>query len=812
MFRLDIWRHYDPCGSDPDEGYGDEHSHRRPDETYWFTEEALRATYIEHAEAAANDTAPDDEDTVRYLYWEKSFDEQGPAALLVNPDPPPAARLYTATWQAETGKTVVTEQLISLQRKEREPAASPPQLSPTEPGMPITAIRWGARVAGQCHKITVFGTDRARVENTLEEAVQTAITDKKATSAEDLSAMAAQSAEEQETYFQPIRDLEAKLLYAQNGPNIFASLTAAIAEIRGELFKVRAQLRPKYEAALASARTEAGLAPVLNPLDELPPIFLDEAERWAAASEAMIHMPPPPLMTSGPIAPQPMGSTPFGSLFGPQMAGMLGGGLGTGPIRLSMPPAASGPLSQAATAPMPTGGVFAAGMGIAGLASGTSMGWTSTTSPVAQEAYVTTPPIKYAAAVADKLEERAGALNQEARTWLVDAVKAERAQGRSWDSIAADLGVSRQRAHTRFAKAIGEGTGDVQPDSPLRRRESVSARFKTAVVEHDRAEAEELIRQTLSEVLGHLADATVFPAGFTAGDTAGKYREFIAAAHRYQDVVGPLVEMVVVGCRYAPAGFEEMFTHVLTALAEPSAPHQTVSSLIDGGEVGVVQMMSTVSERLQELAVLPAALVMYSGMIAALEAKNFVLVDAIAHTPVRISPQRADMVAAFQRLIPDLFIDDPDLIALRADQQPGRDLGDEFLRKLGAGEFRTLRTHFRGSNFMYAALKDRMALPLGRFDELFDQAEMMLGLLIADAQSYPQSWIGRYAVSVADSRSFEFSTPGRYFTAAVDEGEQWEPLRAGMFGGSTERLNVAVLRQIAEINKLAGYGGRALDT
>ncbi len=69
---------------------------------------------------------------------------------------------------------------------------------------------------------------------------------------------------------------------------------------------------------------------------------------------------------------------------------------------------------------------------------------------------MTTPPIKYAAAVADKLEKRAGALNQEARTWLVDAVRAERAQGRSWDSIAADLGVSRQAAHTRFAKAIGE--------------------------------------------------------------------------------------------------------------------------------------------------------------------------------------------------------------------------------------------------------------------------------------------------------------------------------------------------------------------
>lgn len=483
MFRLDIWRKHDPCSGDVDveeDGRGED-GRRRPDETYWFTDEDLRATFIEHVNASATDLAPDDEG-VSYLHWEKSFDEAGPAAPVVNPTPPPAAHLYTAIWRVETGKTVVTKQLISLQRKEREPEVSAPQLSPTDPGLPITTIRWGARVAGQCHKIMVFGTDRERVESTLAAVVQSAIADGKVTSVEDLSAMAAESATEQATYFQPIHDQEAKLLYAQNAPNFFGVMGLAIAEARSELFKVRAELRPKYEAALALARGEAGLPPVAISRAELPSIFLDEAERWIAATETMFFsVPPPPAAAPGlnvaqsvgipqfgPMSPpqmapglnsaQSVGVPQFGTSFGPSMAGMLGSGMGNGPIRPPMPPTAGGPLSQAATAaaPTPTVGVPAAGMGVAGFSGANAVFGPTASSPGVHEAYVTTPPIRYAAAVADKLEKRAGALNQEARTWLVDAVRAERAQGRSWDSIAADLGVSRQAAHTRFAKAIGE--------------------------------------------------------------------------------------------------------------------------------------------------------------------------------------------------------------------------------------------------------------------------------------------------------------------------------------------------------------------
>lgn len=476
MFRLDIWRTHDPYSSevDAEEADRDEDGRRRPDETYWFTDEDLRATFIEHVKASASDLDPEGED-YSFLHWEKSFDEAGPTAPVVNPTPPPVAHLYTAIWRVVTGKTVVTKQLISLQRKEREPEVSTPQLSPTDPGLPITTIRWGARVAGQCHKIMVFGTDRDRVESTLAEVVQNAIADGKVTSAEDLSAMASESGKEHETYFRPIHEQEAKLVYAQHAPNFFGVMTLAIGEARGELFRIRSELRPKYEAALALARAEAGLPPVAISRAELPAIFLDEAERWATASEAMIYsMPPPPVapgphfsqsvgvpqMAPGPNSAQSVGLPQFSTPFGFPVAGMLGSGLGNGPIRPPMPPASCGPLSQAATAaaPMPTVGVPAAGMGVAGFSGANAAFGPTAASPGVHEAYVTTPPIKYAAAVADKLEKRAGALNQEARTWLVDAVRAERAQGRSWDSIAADLGVSRQAAHTRFAKAIGEET------------------------------------------------------------------------------------------------------------------------------------------------------------------------------------------------------------------------------------------------------------------------------------------------------------------------------------------------------------------
>ncbi len=760
MFRLDTWK--TALGlTDPQE------ISRRPSGTFWFTSHDLMAAYIDHLKAL-------DEHGVAY-HWEIS---EGDPTPVIDPDPPEAARLYTAAWQAITGQTTVTERLISPTRAAREPKVGTPVKFPTDPGLPLTSIKWGQQVAGQFDHISVSGTDRAAVEAALSVTVEESGRGGQLTAPDVLEAIATQSAAENEMYFKPISTLEADLQAVMARPNFLGMLHGTAAQTREKLFATRSELRSKYVAALAEARAEAGMPEGGSDpaVDRALDRFLSYEERWersrvmpAAAGPDFVF--PVPGVPGGVYMPPP--GTP------PPLFGIPG----------VVPGSAQDPfgLSTAVIAPL--------------------------FSPDSREDFVTKSPIKAATELVTQFGGHTGGLSADGvKPWLVDAVRAERRNGRTWDEIASALGTSRQGAYQRFAKAIAEDPAGAVDSEPVEAVEdAVVQRFKAALSEGDSVDIEELMQQGLSNVLDKLAQVELFPTRFTSDDAVGRYREFIAVARRYQDAVGPLVEMMALGCQQAPE-FEDLYVSVLTRLSQPNGKRPRVSSVHSAGELGPLQvtMLETENHRLVELALLPAALLLYAGMIAALSAKQFGLVRALSDAPVPISRQRADTVSAFQRLLPDLIIDQDDLEALCADQQSGRQVSDDFLRRVDAGEFKTPRQRFLGSNFMFGALQDRVVLPAGRFEVFFDHAEMLLGLLIADARSYPMSWIGRYAASVADSSSFEFSTPGRYFGDAVVADDRWGPVRAGMFGGSTERVDRAVQLQLIAIKGLEGYGGRGL--
>jgi hypothetical protein len=91
-------------------------------------------------------------------------------------------------------------------------------------------------------------------------------------------------------------------------------------------------------------------------------------------------------------------------------------------------------------------------------------------------------------------------------------------------------------------------------------------------------------------------------------------------------------------------------------------------------------------------------------------------------------------------------------------------LTDERLTAIAAGRFR--RPRYVWSTYFFEALRRQFgAYSVNRYTELFDQAEILFSLIVADQmvvqdRVYAEPWLGRFVDAVADSRSFDDSFAG----------------------------------------------------
>lgn len=410
MFRLDKWvdYRYSYDGNDP----------IAPDATYWFTTEQLRDEFLEAAEIA------DEDDSI----WVRGSGPADPTPV-IDPPKPEVGHLYSLTWSAATGLTTETDKIVSPARQQTEPAIGKPILHPTATGYPITTIRWRHKVAGQFDKVEICGTDRARLGEVLSETVDELKVDGKITAADILAQIAEANAEESATYFEPILELERALNSAMSLP--LALHLESTSQARNKLFELRAELRPKYLGALALAQAEAGVTVAGEDAtpSEIPDLLLNENERWRAATDRMWpkdwQIPPvvPPAPESGPPAPtmgQQWAPSSFLGMMAPSWAAA------EAYPRLGRPASLTQPMQVMPDVPPMTA------------------------------SFLTTSPVKIASAYASALERGAEQLESQVKPWLLSAVRAERAQGRSWQDIGDDLGISRQAAQQRYGKELGE--------------------------------------------------------------------------------------------------------------------------------------------------------------------------------------------------------------------------------------------------------------------------------------------------------------------------------------------------------------------
>ncbi|OBF76157.1 MULTISPECIES: hypothetical protein [Mycobacteriaceae] len=350
-----------------------------------------------------------------------------------------------------------------------------------------------------------------------------------------------------------------------------------------------------------------------------------------------------------------------------------------------------------------------------------------------------------------------------------------------------------------------DGVTAAPPGAPLA---DLLDRYKSALVGPNYIAVADL---TETAVHTAIAEFSKFPRVFKDRAPDAALREYMATAQRYQDVAASVIDLVSVGCRHGRSEHDKALADAITLLGQPwQWTSLAIVDTVHGTPAGTVQMVQTYNERLQSLASLPATLVMYAGVIAAIDGANYGAVRALTtDAQVSMSLVRDERVPAILRLGPwESVPEEADIVALRTNLARGGKMPDDLLRKIAAGPVR--HVPFAFSKFLFEALNGRVGRH--RYPDLFDEAEMLFSMILADLRlsggPYADPWLGRFVETIAESPTFEGSPVGRYFDKAVSAGASWAPLRAGMFGGSPVRVAAAVDYLIPEITSAASRRAR----
>ena len=330
--------------------------------------------------------------------------------------------------------------------------------------------------------------------------------------------------------------------------------------------------------------------------------------------------------------------------------------------------------------------------------------------------------------------------------------------------------------------------------------ESADEQFMAAVGGTNPVVVDQLTRNAVNAALTAYADPEQFPATFDSRTPKDQLKQYIVIARRYHDATTGVLDRIITGCRWENSAHERIWTGAITALAEPRPLNQTVRSRQPNPAGGQALIMTARNERLEALSLLPATLTMYAGVIAAVEGQNFGAVRALT-TDGRVSRSvfhPDPKVTVIEKVGPweAVASDERSMLALRAAQQTAAndEALDEQLTAIANGNVR--RPRFVASAYLFDALRPHFADHTeARYRELFDQAETLLSLIVADqmAQHRPfvEPWLRLFVDTVADSPSLDRSMPGMYLAEAIAAGADWPPLQAGMFGGSPDRVKAA---------------------
>jgi hypothetical protein len=299
-----------------------------------------------------------------------------------------------------------------------------------------------------------------------------------------------------------------------------------------------------------------------------------------------------------------------------------------------------------------------------------------------------------------------------------------------------------------------------------------SAMVKRYLVdERDRIVLHDLVNTETEKLCGQLTEAN-FPATVPATQ-----EEFVKRVHRYEGLTEVMVAILTTGCYWGEENQQLLWVKSL----ERTANSTNVRS---GGYT-----------LWNSLRLYPALLFLYAGGLAAIANRKYTNLAKLLTKP------RYKGLEGESRLIHKLnwlaVFENPDLANLLLSDQKRR-------RQWPVNEY----LH----GFLRPALREFVPSD-SDYDDVFDRFEYLFALVWVDqnSKSATAGWIplGRFMrkYSVLSNVLHHGETIGKTIETEFERGgENWPPLRAGLFGGSTERFLAASQR----VNDFIRFAGQSL--
>lgn len=294
-----------------------------------------------------------------------------------------------------------------------------------------------------------------------------------------------------------------------------------------------------------------------------------------------------------------------------------------------------------------------------------------------------------------------------------------------------------------------------------------------------RIELDSLVTDVTNSVTVSLRDELAFPVTFPdalADSMKGRARYLTKQARLYENAVQPAVEILKPGSVWGELAHEPLWTRCIQRVANARGDLSGTAPLLN----------------LQRY---PVLYLLYAGGIGALYAKNYGAIRAMAiDAQLRTNEGRFAVVT---QVHPWLIFEGQDLAAnILTREDSGDTISDATLDNLTAGREGKRKTpvsdHLHQS---IRALYSDIIPDEVEFTEIFDNLEILYGMLVADQQMMTQEyiadpWMGRFFWRERYARDGKH-VEVRFMENLLRDKSGAGALDAGLFGGLAQRATAA---------------------
>jgi hypothetical protein len=361
----------------------------------------------------------------------------------------------------------------------------------------------------------------------------------------------------------------------------------------------------------------------------------------------------------------------------------------------------------------------------------------------------------------------------------------EIAAGRLLDSLQmVDLfGEDRENAASRLVGAVIRSLGTATPGMPVTAKLDGSSEAVAQVKEmlldpRRRIELHDLVTNIANKCRTTLSDESQFPFSIE-GNGKELTKVAIERVEQYWQTTNPVLELLAAGCTWGESNHERLWSSAVRGIANLATPTSGKTMLLN-------------------LRYFPPLAALYTAGLAAVYGQNYGALRAVAiDTKVR-TDYGVDMPLLARSHIIRPFENNELLANMLAIQtsQP-RDQPQDFdtlydglsTRRIG-GKYTPV------SNYLHDRLREVFSfliLDPDDYTETFDKLEVLLSALAIDLKKTTDIYTdGPWFGSFTWRRRYSTSTvEGGMQAELLDQGTNWPPLQAGLFGSSIERATQA---------------------